>query len=124
MSLIASLAPERASSTAIACPIPEAAPVTTATFPANPSMTAPLPGRESAPQFLTFGRPSLYARSYRLESQSGNAGGGTQTPASGLPAPQYSRLTYRRYHDLDCTPGRVRLLSDSAVAREVSPTNG
>src|SRR6202035_304687 len=36
---MATLAPERASSTASACPIPEPAPVTTATFPANPCMS-------------------------------------------------------------------------------------
>jgi hypothetical protein len=36
-SMIASLAPDRASSMASACPIPEPAPVTTATFPANPA---------------------------------------------------------------------------------------
>ena len=38
-SLIATLAPERASSTASACPMPEPAPVTAATFPANPCMS-------------------------------------------------------------------------------------
>jgi len=38
-SLIATKAPERASSTASACPIPEPAPVTAATLPANPCMT-------------------------------------------------------------------------------------
>ena len=37
-SLIASLAPERPNSMASAWPIPEPAPVTTATFPAKPSM--------------------------------------------------------------------------------------
>src|SRR5271166_6017076 len=37
-SLIATFAPERASSMASAWPIPELAPVTTATFPANPCM--------------------------------------------------------------------------------------
>ncbi|COV86040.1 Uncharacterised protein [Mycobacterium tuberculosis] len=40
-SLMATLAPERASSIASACPMPDPAPVTTATFPANPSMTYP-----------------------------------------------------------------------------------
>ena len=39
-SLIASLAPERPSSMARAWPIPDPAPVTTATFPAKPSMSA------------------------------------------------------------------------------------
>jgi hypothetical protein len=38
MSLIASLAPDRASSIANACPMPDPAPVTAATFPAKPCM--------------------------------------------------------------------------------------
>jgi hypothetical protein len=37
-SLIATLAPERASSMASACPMPDPAPVTAATFPAKPSI--------------------------------------------------------------------------------------
>ena len=40
-SLIATLAPERPSSRASACPMPDPAPVTTATFPAKPSMNTP-----------------------------------------------------------------------------------
>ena len=36
----ATLAPERASSVASACPMPDPAPVTTATFPAKPSIAA------------------------------------------------------------------------------------
>ena len=41
MSLIASFAPDRASSRASASPMPEPAPVTTATFRAKPSMFTP-----------------------------------------------------------------------------------
>src|ERR1700733_13158924 len=86
-SLIANEAPERPSSSASAWPMPEPAPVTAATFPANPSMGAPCysdrgPGQPVPP--VSLARGSLWRRAQEKVGARTPVGGRATVVVQGL----------------------------------------
>src|SRR5437867_407291 len=78
-------APSRANASALALPIPEAAPVTKATLPSNCLVISPLPGKVGLINRRRFlgspGKPD------RNERPAGSHGGGSPPPPSLVPPP-------------------------------------